>query len=316
MNAETTNAMSQDLDKHLNISESAVDISEFGAKGDGSTDDTAAIQSALDYLEEHGGTLNLESDQTYSVAEGLLLQDAANFKIDGNGATIKVTDDAPAGEDPADEDSTAEGGSALRIEGSNHFAIADLAIDDSGASADGDAAIEVANGSNFYLSEASSVNFENIGGPAVNLSVLAAADADIANDDADGQVQSEVAADADAEIGSASEDSDAGDDLASNPASTDGAVAADEDDALSQSVGGLLAGETDAETLDFSSLSGEGAVEESGGVDDQQLLDAASGGDLATATDDTAVTPETGQDDVALLGVTPQVDGDFGFATS
>jgi hypothetical protein len=316
MKAETTNSVLQDLDQHLNISESVVDISEFGAKGDGSADDTTAIQSALDYLEEHGGTLNFESDQTYNVTEGLLLQDAANFKIDGNGATIKVTDDAPAGEDPAGEDSTAEGGSALRIGDSDHFAIADLAIDDSGASADGDAAIEVANGSDFYLSEASSVNFENVGGPAVNLSVLAAADADIANDDADGQVQSEVAADsddidgsedlgADTEIDSASEDSDADDD----------AVAAGEDDALSQSMGGLLAGETDAETLDFSSLGEEGAVEASS-VEDQKLFDAARGGDLATAIDDTAVTSETGEDDVALLGVTPQVDGDFGFATS
>src|SRR3546814_16172186 len=104
-----------------------------------------AIHSASDYREEHGGTLNLESDQTYSVTEGLVLQDAANFKIDGNGATIKVTDDAPAGEGPADEAST-DGDSALRTEGSDHFAVADLALDDGGASADGAATIQVATG--------------------------------------------------------------------------------------------------------------------------------------------------------------------------
>ena len=308
------------MDGELNIAESTIDISEFGAEGDGSTDDTAAIQSALDYLEEHGGTLNLESRKTYNVTEGLLLRDAANFKIEGNGATIKVADDAAP-----ESNSTEEGGPALRVEDASDFAIDDLAIDDSGASAEGSATIEIADGENFYLSETSSINFENIGGPAVNLSVLAAADADLAN--ADSQVESEAAAGsgeadesgqagAETEINSASEDSDADDALASDETSTDGAVAMDDGETLDQSLSSLLAGKTGTETLDFSSLGDEGAVDESGGAEDQLPFEAAGEGDLATATDDTTVTSESGQDNVPLLGVTSHSTGDFDYATS
>jgi hypothetical protein len=94
-------------------------VSQFGAVGDGKTDDTAAIQAALDYLRKHGGTLGFEKGRIYAVSKRLKIEGAENFQITGNGATIKMADGVPV----------RSGYSILFIERSRHFAVADLTID-------------------------------------------------------------------------------------------------------------------------------------------------------------------------------------------
>jgi hypothetical protein len=96
-----------------------VNVSQFGAVGDGTKDDTAAIQAALNYVKANGGTLNFDSGHTYKVSNDLVISDADDFKIDGNGATIKMANGVPA----------TSGFGILRIENCDHFAITDLTFD-------------------------------------------------------------------------------------------------------------------------------------------------------------------------------------------
>ena len=71
-----------------------VSVAQFGAVGDGKTNDTAAIQAALNYVEAHGGTLNFVAGHTYIVSKSLVLNSADDFAIEGNGATIKMANGA------------------------------------------------------------------------------------------------------------------------------------------------------------------------------------------------------------------------------
>jgi Ca2+-binding RTX toxin-like protein len=96
-----------------------VSVSQFGAVGDGKTNDTAALQSALNYVKAHGGTLNFEAGRTYMVSRELTIANADDFKIDGNGATIKMAAGAPV----------AWGYGILRIESSDRFAVTELTLD-------------------------------------------------------------------------------------------------------------------------------------------------------------------------------------------
>ncbi len=68
---------------------------DFGAVGDGLADDTAALQAALDALAARGGVLLLAAGARYRISRGLTLFDARGFRIDGQGATIRMTDGAP-----------------------------------------------------------------------------------------------------------------------------------------------------------------------------------------------------------------------------
>src|SRR5262245_42456201 len=96
-----------------------VSVSQFGAVGDGRTDDTAAIQSALNYIKVNGGTLNLEAGRTYMVSKALVITGADDFKIDGNGATIKMAAGAPIDSEH----------SILRVVTCDHFAVTELTLD-------------------------------------------------------------------------------------------------------------------------------------------------------------------------------------------
>jgi len=117
--AETAGFTEPLLEPVLITSAPAVSVSRFGAAGDGKTDDTAAIQSALNYIKAHGGTLTFEAGKTYIVSERLKIVGAEDFKIDGNRATIKMANDVPA----------KRGYSILFIEASNHFAVTELTVD-------------------------------------------------------------------------------------------------------------------------------------------------------------------------------------------
>lgn len=61
-------------------------VSKFGAVGDGVTDDTQAIQDAIDSLD----VINFDSDKTYLVSNILISSD--NKVLNGNGCTIKGKD--------------------------------------------------------------------------------------------------------------------------------------------------------------------------------------------------------------------------------
>lgn len=280
-----------DLDEAMNFSGSSVDVEQFGATANDGTDDTAAIQAALDHLQQNGGTLNFEADGVYTLTGGLLLDGAEGFKIDGNGATIRVADDA-----------SLEEGAALRINDSSDFAVTDLAIDtgltagdddgdvavgsaddaagtddgqgaDSSAGASSVAALEITGGEDFYLSDVSSVGFENIGGPAVNLSVLGT----VATDDA-------VASEDDLGV------AEGGDD------------ATDSAETETQTQAGIAASEgADDDGADQGAAAGE-AAEKAGAAEDVATDDAAgddTAGDGSDAAADSAAATEAGEADPA-----------------
>lgn len=69
---------------------SCVDVSQFGAKGDGITDDTSAIQQALDYANENNMYVFIpKTDNSYIIKTDLNIP--AYVRIDSNGATINPT---------------------------------------------------------------------------------------------------------------------------------------------------------------------------------------------------------------------------------
>ena len=96
-----------------------VSVSQFGAVGDGKKDDTAAIQSALNYVKANGGTLNFDAGHTYLVSQVLTIANAHNFMIDGNGATIKMAAGAPVDYEHA----------IFRVQTSDHFGVTELTLD-------------------------------------------------------------------------------------------------------------------------------------------------------------------------------------------
>ena len=69
--------------------EQYVSVKDFGAVGDGVTDDTAAIQAAVDAVGAMGGgTVDFVNGETYLVSDIILLQ--TNVSLIGNGCTISV----------------------------------------------------------------------------------------------------------------------------------------------------------------------------------------------------------------------------------
>lgn len=81
----------------------AVSIEDFGAVGDGVTDDTAAFRKAYDFLQERkGGTLYFRPNATYSILwdydtygkYGMTIEGCNGLRLIGNGCTIKIRDGA------------------------------------------------------------------------------------------------------------------------------------------------------------------------------------------------------------------------------
>jgi len=70
----------------------AVNVKQFGAKGDGTTDDSDAIQAALDTLQE-GGTVSFPTS-TY-VCALLSITDIGNVTLETNGSTLKAIAGTP-----------------------------------------------------------------------------------------------------------------------------------------------------------------------------------------------------------------------------
>jgi len=67
--------------------EKTINVDDFGAKGDSYTDDTKAIQMAMDYCEP-GMTLEFTGNKQYLISEPIVCR-KSNVTVDGKGATIK-----------------------------------------------------------------------------------------------------------------------------------------------------------------------------------------------------------------------------------
>lgn len=67
------------------------DVAWFGAVGDGVTDDTAAIQAAIDAATVEGGTINFHSGLTYITRA---LSPKSDVALQLNGATLKLRDNS------------------------------------------------------------------------------------------------------------------------------------------------------------------------------------------------------------------------------
>jgi hypothetical protein len=67
-----------------------VNVKDFGAKGDGVTDDTAAIQAAFNVIGNNGGGVVLFPPATYHLTTAIMY-DGGNLTIIGNGAVLEHT---------------------------------------------------------------------------------------------------------------------------------------------------------------------------------------------------------------------------------
>lgn len=65
----------------------AISVKEYGATGDGTTDDTAAIQAAIDSLPLAGGAIYLPAG-TYKLSAAIAVRNALKLFGDGNSATV------------------------------------------------------------------------------------------------------------------------------------------------------------------------------------------------------------------------------------
>ena len=71
-------------------------VATYGAVGDGTTDDTAALNNALNALGTSIGKLTFGAGQTYLISAGLTMNSGRkDFTIEGNNATIKVKNGTP-----------------------------------------------------------------------------------------------------------------------------------------------------------------------------------------------------------------------------
>lgn len=73
-----------------------IDVAMFGAVGDGVTDDSAAVQAAMDSAGERGGIVAFDTSKVYAVSETIVVDVARVRGIEGNLARIMLTRDVVA----------------------------------------------------------------------------------------------------------------------------------------------------------------------------------------------------------------------------
>lgn len=69
-------------------------VADFGAKGDGKTDDTRAIQAAINAVPARGGELVFDKG-TYLISHVLLIRDKTDFSLKGNRSVIRMKAGVP-----------------------------------------------------------------------------------------------------------------------------------------------------------------------------------------------------------------------------
>lgn len=84
--ATPTGAITRPIDSKL---QDTVSVKDFGAVGDGTTDDTTAIQNAIKALGNNGGTLNFANGGSYLISAPLLLPQ--RVCLNGNNSTFVGT---------------------------------------------------------------------------------------------------------------------------------------------------------------------------------------------------------------------------------
>src|SRR5690606_20997547 len=65
-------------------------VHDYGAAGDGTTDDTAAVAAAFAAAAVAGGSVVFVAGKTYLVTAELTISGMANVHVRGNGATIRA----------------------------------------------------------------------------------------------------------------------------------------------------------------------------------------------------------------------------------
>jgi hypothetical protein len=97
VHADVTNAGELSADTSTTAEKPVYDVASYGATGDGSTDDTAAIQSAIDTgISNGGGTVYLPNG-TYVISDELVVGDGISIEGDGRDATAIETDQSGSG---------------------------------------------------------------------------------------------------------------------------------------------------------------------------------------------------------------------------
>jgi hypothetical protein len=74
------------------------DVKDFGAVGDGSTDDAAAIQAAIDAVNAAGGGVAFFPEATYRTKSTLILKSGVRLQGEGYASTIRLNPDSAAAE--------------------------------------------------------------------------------------------------------------------------------------------------------------------------------------------------------------------------
>lgn len=99
----------------------SVNVSLYGATGDGISDDGPAIQAAIDELSRAGhGKLVFEPFGVYRVGRRVVFSNAGDFEVDGQGATIKPLDAATV---------LTTDGDTMRFVRCSRFSVHDLTFD-------------------------------------------------------------------------------------------------------------------------------------------------------------------------------------------
>jgi hypothetical protein len=71
------------------VTSADIDLGQFGAKGDGQTDDTINVQRALTYCSSRGATCRISGDRAYLITHPLFLWGSANLQgTDGTGKLV------------------------------------------------------------------------------------------------------------------------------------------------------------------------------------------------------------------------------------